>query len=78
MIVSDKEVENIIARMESMLDLLMEHGAVCVRLLVTADQQKSGTVTLESGRGNILTQKGMVRDWLLKQDEYIKKAARDD
>lgn len=49
-----------------------------VRIFVTSPSNDGSGCTddLSDGAGNFLAQRGQIRDWMLRQDEYVKEHAK--
>ncbi len=57
---------------------LMEH-ATSVQIIVTARGRDGGTVSFATGRGCFYSRLGAAREWVVKQDERVRRAvARED
>ena len=54
---------------------LMEHFD-SVQILTTRDDHKIGTVNVSFGSGNYFSRIGLVRNWLLTEEEYSKEEVR--
>lgn len=46
--------------------------------IICVKHTQGQTAIYSSGRGNLYSQHGSVRDWMMRQDEYLKKHVRED
>ena len=64
---------------ENQVKFIKSQGFHSVRLFATLhDSEEEVTHSYTNGRGNVQAQIGHVRDWLIRQDEYVRVDARKD
>lgn len=73
--VSDGDLEYRERLVNSKINELSEHFDA-IRIFVAHRSSAENTACYTTGRGNFHAQVGQVREWIIRQDEYVREAAR--
>lgn len=69
--------EHITKMADEMANKLGEH-CDSVRILCTISTEQGTTTSYSVGCGNIYAQVGLAKEWIVRQDEYVRRDARKE